>query len=147
MSGQAKPTVVVVGATSKQGSAVVCSLLDKFNVKAFTLDSNSLRARRLAFPTLPVTSLSALPWTSLAFQRVKQTGLNSCLHRHKCPKEHAYAASCVMLSGFRTPVAFVVGIGPFGPPVSSCTMLHAAPGRSKVADRVRVCEHWTQLRR
>jgi len=35
--------VVIVGATSKQGSSVVCSLLEsgKFAVKALTQDSNS----------------------------------------------------------------------------------------------------------
>ena len=43
MSEQEKPTVVVVGATSKQGSSVVCSLLESanFHVKALTKDSNS----------------------------------------------------------------------------------------------------------
>ena len=47
MSEQEKPTVVVVGATSKQGSSVVCSLLEsgRFTVKALTQDSNSPGAR------------------------------------------------------------------------------------------------------
>ena len=49
MSGQDKPTVVVVGAGSKQGSSVVCSLLQAgaFTVKAMTKGPDDPSAQSL----------------------------------------------------------------------------------------------------
>ena len=77
MGDQQKPTVVVVGATSKQGPSVVCSLLQsaKFDVKALTLDSNSPRAHQPA--CLRGHALSALPWTYLALSYSRRWCLRS----------------------------------------------------------------------
>jgi len=50
--GSVKPIIVVVHATSKQGSSVVKSLLqtDKFAVKALVRDAGSECARRCMLP-------------------------------------------------------------------------------------------------